>query len=726
MAGLVGYHRAALRAVPAVLLGDLADGLRHRGPDAFGAWWDRDAGIALGHRLRSREVRAGARSTGRDSVSVEEPRGSVGPAPAVSRSGRWVLVLDGRIDNVGGLHAALGDRSAPRGMVAQAELLVEAFDRWGADAALERVDGAFAVAAWDREGQRLVLARDAFGQRPLVYASVDGGLVFGSELGALRRFPGFDSSLDPRAVALFLRFKYVPSPHTIHAGARKLPPGHVLSVTAADSSRGVLPDPKPLSWFHDMLHRSGDVSRRSDDVSDRAAVGRHAAGGVGSGGAAGLSSPGEGRDASDETAGGREALDRLDDALSRSVRAQLSSNRPLIGSVGDRAVEDRRDGEDSAAPGALLSGGIDSTLVSAIAAEQLGEPLRTFTIGSDDPDLDESSEARAIAAYLGAEHTELHLDGAAVSDAVVGLANHWDEPFADSSQLPMLLVSRLARTEVTAALAGDGGDELFGGYNRHLWLPRTWRRIGSVPAPVRSEAAGLLQRPSPAMWDRLARVLPRSRRPRMVGLKAAKFASVLGAVDEADAYGRLVSHWPDPIGLLAPDFAGAIEEPTTLAHDRSRWPQAPSLAETIMAVDLCTYLPDDVLVKVDRATAAVGLDACAPLLGREVVELSFALPLEAKIADGVGKAPLRKLIARRLPAELVEGPKSGFGVPIARWLRGPLRPWAEDLLSEGALRRGGLLAPAPIRAAWAQHLDGTADRSYELWDVLMLLSWRAS
>jgi asparagine synthase (glutamine-hydrolysing) len=356
--------------------------------------------------------------------------------------------------------------------------------------------------------------------------------------------------------------------------------------------------------------------------------------------------------------------------------------------------------------------------VATLAAEQLDRPLRSFTIGSPDADHDERSQARLIAERLGATHTELVVTPTEALAEVPHLPSMWDEPFGDSSQLPTHLVARLAREHVTVALSGDGGDEVFGGYNRHVWLPRTWARIGGVPHVARRGAAAALARPAPATWDRAARALPASRRPRLAGLKAEKMAGVLAAADEAEAYGRLVSHWQRPTELVP----GATE-PTTLAHRRAAWPAARSLAEELMAVDALTYLPDDILVKVDRATMAHGLEARVPLLARPVVELAARLPLSMKIRGGEGKWALRELLARRHPRSLFERPKSGFGVPIASWLRGELRPWAESMLSVEELGASGLLDPVPVRAAWDEHLAGRRDRSYELWDVLMLQGW---
>ena len=638
MCGIAGIWVPGGRRDLQTIVEAMTDAVAHRGPDAAGAWIDEDAGLALGHRRLA-------------VVGL----GEGGAQPMTSRSGRWVLTYNGEIYNAADLARPLAAAGVRFRGESDTEVLVEALDAWGPERTLEQLDGMFAFAAWDRHERRLVLARDRVGEKPLAYGRIAGGMVFGSELGSLRAVPGFDASVDPDAAALFLRFKYVPAPWTIHASARKVPAGHWVEVRG-----GTAGEPRPY-WSLAEVVEAGAI----DPFRDPA-----------------------------------EALDELDRVLGDAVRRRLRADVPL---------------------GSFLSGGIDSSLVSTLAAEASDRPLQTFTIGSPDRDHDESSHARDVAERIGADHTELVVTAADALAQVPTLASRWDEPFGDSSQLPTLLVSELARRSVTVALSGDGGDELFGGYNRHLWLPRVWDRLGRVPSGPRRAAASALAWPAPGTWDRAGRLIPERRRPRLLGLKVEKVALVAGARDEADAYGRLVSHWQHPTDLVR-----GADEPATLTHRRADWPRASSLAEQIMAVDALTYLPDDVLVKVDRASMAFGLEARVPLLSHEVLAVAARLPLAMKIEGGEGKRSLRDLLARRHPRDLFDRPKSGFGVPIATWLRGPLRPWAEDLLRPDALAAGGLIDPAPVRAAWAEHQSGKRDRSYELWDVLMLESWRST
>lgn len=635
ISGLLAWNAPGPIDELAKLATTMADSQRHRGPDGDGLWTDAERGVALSHRRLA-------------VVGL----GDEGAQPMVSRSGRWIVTYNGEIYNAPELARRLAAEGRRLRGSSDTEVLVEAIDAWGVDATLEAINGMFAFGAWDREQRRLVLARDRLGEKPLCYGVIGGRFAFASELQALRCLPGADASLDPDAVALFLRFKYVPAPFTIHKTMAKLLPGHVLEIDATSRTIG---EPRVYWSLFDVAEAGA-----ADPLPDTP-----------------------------------ETLDELDHLLGEAVRMRLRSDVPI---------------------GAFLSGGIDSTLVTTLAAEASSTPLRTFTIASDDPDHDESAAARQIAERLGTDHTELTVTADDALATVHELAGIHDEPFADSSQLPTLLVSRLAREHVTVVLSGDGGDEIFGGYNRHVWLPKVWDRVQRVPAPVRRAAAKGLAAPSPVVWDRLAHLVPESRRPRLVGLKVEKLASVLGSVDATAAYGRLVSHWNDPSSLVH----GATE-PTTITHDRSRWPDLPSLAEQMMAVDAVSYLPDDVLVKVDRASMSTSLEARVPLLDHKVAEFAARLPLEMRIRDGEGKWALRQLLVRRHPADLVNRPKSGFGVPIAQWLRGPLRPWASSQLNGSPL--SGLGGQAEVIEVWKKHLEVRRDGAYELWDVVQLSAW---
>ncbi len=391
-----------------------------------------------------------------------------------------------------------------------------------------------------------------------------------------------------------------------------------------------------------------------------------------------------------------DAADRLDELLLRSVRRRLAADVPV---------------------GAFLSGGIDSSTVVAAAQATSSVPLRTFTVGSGSDQLDETRDAAAVAAHLGTDHTSLHVTAADALAALDGLGAVHDEPFGDPSLLPTLLVSELARRHVTVALSGDGGDELFGGYNRYVWGPALWARLSKLPIAVRRAAARALALPPPTLWDRGAGLLPRSRRPRQLGLKVAKVAESADASSPQDLYGRLVTRWDAPALVRG---AGAT---TALPHEPSRWPSTGGFVESMVALDASTYLPDDVLAKVDRASMYVGLEARLPLLDRHIVELAASLPVDLLVSGGTSKPVLRRLLHRRVPAALVDRPKAGFGLPIDEWLRGPMRAWAEERLESEVV--DSFLDPAPILHVWQQHLAGRRDDAYRLWPVLMFVEWCA-
>ena len=390
-----------------------------------------------------------------------------------------------------------------------------------------------------------------------------------------------------------------------------------------------------------------------------------------------------------------DAVDELDSLLRRSVERRLVADVPV---------------------GAFLSGGIDSSTVVALAQQVSTGSVRTFTIGSEARDYDESSDARAVATHLGTDHTELTVTEADALAVVQQLGAIHDEPFADSSQVPTRLVAELARRDVAVALSGDGGDELFLGYNRYGWVPAIWRRLDRLPIGTRRAGARVMGGVPPSWWDRAAGLLPADRRPRMLGLKVAKVAGIADASTPHEVFHRLVSHWQEPTALVRDS-----REPPTMHTDERRWPSVAGIVEHMSAVDAVTYLPDDILQKVDRATMSVSLEGRIPLLDRDIVEFAAGLPTEMKLRNGAAKWPLRQVLGRYVPNELVERPKSGFGVPIESWLRGPLKDWASDHLFGSSV--GEFLEAAPVRQAWADHQSGRRNTAYELWDVIMFSVW---
>ncbi len=541
------------------------------------------------------------------------------------------------------------------------EVLLAALARRGTAATLADLNGMFAFALWDRRERRLTLARDRLGEKPLYYGWQGGRFLFGSELKALIAHPGWASDIDRDALAAYLRLGYVPAPHAIWQGIAKLPPGTWLTLDAGRT------EPRLHSYW-----------------SARAAVEQ------------GLAHPFAGSE--------DEALDALERLLKDAIGLRMRADVPL---------------------GAFLSGGIDSSTVVALMQAQSSRPVRTFTIGFREAGYNEAEDARRIAEHLGTEHTELYVTARDGLATIPSLPHLWDEPFADASQVPTLLVSRMARRSVTVCLSGDGGDELFGGYSRYLWTRDTWRRIGWLPPALRRALAGAVTAVSPGAWNRLlapfGRLLPGPLAIANPGERLHKAVDILTGDSPEALYLRMLSHWQDPAALVI----GATEPPGVLTDPRLR-PRTTDITETMMFADSVLYLPDDILVKLDRASMGVSLESRVPLLDHRVYEFAWTLPLAWKVRGRRGKLPLRRLLTRHVPPELIERPKMGFGVPIEHWLRGPLRDWAEAQLDPARLAREGILRPAPIRARWAEHLSGRRNWAYPLWNLLMFQAWLES
>jgi asparagine synthase (glutamine-hydrolysing) len=577
-----------------------------------------------------------------------------------SPDGRWVISYNGELYN----HGALRRRLAAGGLSfrghSDTEVLVGAVQVWGLTAALEECEGMFALAVWDRVLGQLHLVRDRFGEKPLYYGWVGPTLAFASELKALRSLPDFRPEIDRDAVALYLRHNCIPAPHTAYRGVAKLLPGRMVTFER-HSRPGVLPEARAY-W--------------------------------------------SARDGIDEAR--RHRLDGPPDDLADQLEAVLSD------AVGARMVAD-------VPVGAFLSGGIDSSLVVALMQQRSARPVRTFTVGFSDRAFDESTEAAAVAAHLGTDHTTMRISDAEAAQLLPELPDIWDEPFGDVSAIPMHLVSRLARTQVTVCLSGDGGDELFAGYNRHAWLAPLWHRASRLPGPVRRTAGSALGHLPPALIGGAARTtgwLPTRMQVRNPASKVAKVGKVLAASGPEDAYLSLVSYWDHAESMVVGAGASA-----SVASRPSEWPRLDGITEQMLWLDTTGYLPDDILTKLDRAAMATSLETRVPFLDRGVFDLAWRLPLSMKLHDGTTKWLLRQILHRHVPAELVERPKMGFGFPIGAMLRGPLRPWGEELLGARRLAAQGLLDPEPVRKAWGDHLAGRRDLAHELWDVLALQAW---
>jgi asparagine synthase (glutamine-hydrolysing) len=573
---------------------------------------------------------------------------AAGHQPMVSRGGRYFLNYNGEIYNHAALRAELETPEGGWRGHSDTEILLEGIAAWGLERTLAKCVGMFAIALWDREERRLHLVRDRFGEKPLYYGRVGGDFVFASELKAIRALPGFDNVVSRRAAALFTRLGYIPAPHSIFERIHKLEPGCILSGTADDLLRGE-PRPRPYWSYRDVV-----LAGAAHPIRDES-----------------------------------EALERLDHALDEAIRGQAVADVPV---------------------GAFLSGGIDSSTVAAFYRRH--SPVKSFTIGFEEAAFDEAPYAREVARHLGTDHHEAIVTVAEAQAVIPLLPGIYDEPFADSSQIPTYLVSKFARESVKVALSGDGGDELFGGYNRYLAAPRLWTKLRGLPRPLRA-AAGRV--PSGG-WNALADLAGRRSRQPEFGARVQKaLRTMADARSVDDVHSSLIDEWHgEPSPVLLDDAELAL-------------PQAAAAglpdAAAMMLRDAVTYLPGDILCKVDRAAMAVSLETRVPFLDHRVAELAARIPVAMKIEGGVGKQPLRKLLFREVPPELFDRPKTGFATPVGEWLKGPLRPWAEELINPGRLRAEGLFDAARIRRRWEEHLSGRRDSTPALWFILMFQAW---
>ncbi|HEF4779634.1 TPA: asparagine synthase (glutamine-hydrolyzing) [Burkholderia multivorans] len=586
-----------------------------------------------------------------------------GRQPMASACGRYVMVFNGEIYNHRELRAQLervGRAPAWRGH-SDTEVLLAAFAAWGVDATLRRATGMFALALWNRESRVLTLARDRIGEKPLYYGRIGDALVFASELKALRAYPGFDGEIDRDALCLYLRHSAVPAPHTIYRGIRKLPPGTWVQFEHAQDT------PRIRTYW--ALEHAIDAGHDEPFAGTAA-----------------------------------EAVDRLDTVLRQAVARQMEADVPL---------------------GAFLSGGVDSSAIVALMQAQSAAPVDTFTIGFHEAGYDEAGYAKAVARHLGTRHTELYVTADHALDVVPKLPAIYDEPFSDASQIPTFLVAELTRRHVKVSLSGDGGDELFGGYTRYFLTPRLWRKLHRVPAAVRTRIAGALHALRPDHADQLAAVAQGAwgagelrESPTRIGDRLHKLGHVMTADSRIGLYRLLMSsvHHPERIAL-------AGHEPPTPLDTASAWPAHLSFAEQAMAIDTLTYLPTDILTKVDRAAMAVSLETRMPFLDHHVVEFAWRLPASLRLPEGQSKALLRRLLDRYVPTELIDRPKQGFCAPIDHWLRGALRDWADALLQPSRLRDEGFFDAAAVERLWRQHQAGRMNWQHQLWTVLMFQAW---
>lgn len=562
-----------------------------------------------------------------------------GAQPMHSANERFVISFNGEIYNHLAIRSQLEQQIGAvswRGH-SDTETLLECISVWGVEKTLQATVGMFAFALWDKQSTELILARDRLGEKPLYWGWCNDVLLFGSDLASLKAHPGFDAMVDRNSLALLMRYNCIPAPYSIYEGVEKLKAGHFVRIKKGQKRAEITPQ---SYWsFKDIVE-------------------------------SGITSPFTGSD--------EQAVDALESLLNQSISGQMLADVPL---------------------GAFLSGGVDSSTVVALMQKQSSSPIQTFAIGFDEPGYNEAVYAKEVATHLGTSHTELYVSAKDALAVVPKLPHIYSEPFADSSQLPTFLVSRMAKQHVTVALSGDGGDELFGGYNPYQFAPRIWSKLQLLPLPLRQIACRILSGlPLPDKLAKLLRVLP--------------------AKDKEQFYRILMSHWENPGQLVI----GGSEYPT-LINSPEQWPKADSFEHWMMAMDAGQYMVDDILVKVDRAAMANSLETRVPLLDHRVVELAWQLPLHMKIRDGVGKWVLREVLYRHVPREMIERPKKGFSVPLGHWLRGPLRDWAEALLNKQRLEQEGYFNSGVVRRVWTDHLQGKRDHARKLWGVLMFQAW---
>ena len=642
MAGITGLYPLHAQHISrdglAAIAEKMAATLAHRGPDGSGLWQDPHVPLVLAHRR----------------LSVID-LSTDGTQPMESPNGRYQIVFNGEIYNYPALRKDLEEEGASFRGRSDTETLLGAFEVWGINRALQKLNGMFAFALWDREKRQLHLVRDRMGKKPLYIGWAGDSFVFGSELKALRAHPDFKANVNRNALALYMRFGSIPTPHTIYEGVWQMPPGTRLTLV------------------FDLLSAGDDLAKDCLPYWNLPRVVEEA-----------CHNPLRGSDL--------ELTNQFEDLLRDCVKDRMNSDVPL---------------------GALLSGGVDSSAIVALMQAQSSQRISTFCIGFNEKGYDDAAAAQAVSRHLGTDHHEMFVGPKQAQAVVPLLPEIYDEPFADSAQIPTYMLSKFARQDITVALSGDGGDEMLGGYARHQTIPSLWNRVGWWPQGMRNFLAKRIHAVSLETWDRLGRAQPQC------GARLYKVADLLEQKSMEDIYLHVMSRWTNPTAIVKDS-----REPLLALHDPAMLPRDLTFAERMMYGDALMHLPNDVMVKIDRASMSVGLETRNPLLDYRLFEFCWRMPADARIRQGQGKWLLRQVLSRHVPDHLFNRSRtSGNGAPVGEWLRGPLQDWAHELLRPLRLEQDGYLNPAPITAAWQEHLDNKGNHDQRLWTVLMFQAW---
>ena len=653
MCGITGIIKYDSKANLKISIELMTHSLSHRGPDYGGIWMDYYLGVAIGHRR----------------LSILD-LSSAGSQPMVSYCGRYILTFNGEIYNHLDLRLLLGNLAPIWKGQSDTETLLTAFSIWGIEKTLNRVVGMFAFGLWDSKEQKIYLARDRFGEKPLYYGWSNGAFLFSSELKAIKAYPEFNNPICKIALSEYLHFMYIPAPLSIYKNIFKLEPGCILVLSSQSYNEIPAHAPKADFDLAGLILKRWWIVSEKIDKSKRTLVNNE-----------------------------KEAIKILERKLVTAIQSQSLTDVPI---------------------GAFLSGGIDSSIIVALMQKNASTKIKTFTIGFEESGFNEAPFAKAVSKHLGTEHYELNVSSSSTLDIINSLPSIYDEPFADSSQIPTYILCKAAKEMVTVALSGDGGDELFGGYNRYFWSTRIWNKVSWIPFKFKHKLGKLIQSVSIDEWNQLSKHFGISR----LGDKAWKLAYRLEHVSDLDSlYWSLTTEFTniDKFLILSDSDKMAINQ--YLFDKNLLIPQNISAIEKMMYFDTMTYLPDDILCKIDRAAMSSSLETRCPFLDHRVFEYAWQIPINFKINGQNGKQILRSLLYQYVPQKLIDRPKTGFAIPIGKWLCGPLKNWAESLLEESSLEKQGFFQPSAVRQLWNEHQSDQRDHANKIWAILMFQSW---